>query len=265
MPAITHREFVHVPTASEAQRQRACEGVATIIEALFEGAGVAPVATALRSGALRPHCVALCYDGDRLVGISMTTLDPVTDEPGASVLRCLAALLPEYRTQRALMPFYLWAGAHTLWETRGARLWLFVPAVNVASYRVLMTELPGATPHPERPMTEAQRARLARLAAQFRCQQLPEDHPLVCRRGLALKGSARTSRPPTRAPDAIDRYFHEINPRSDEGACVMVHGEVTLAVLMRAALMFPLQRARDLWRRWRTAVSAAGAIATRLG
>lgn len=265
MPAITHREFVHVPTASEAQRQRACEGVATIIEALFEGAGVAPVASALRSGALRPHCVVLCYDGDRLVGISMTTLDPVAEEPGSSVLRCLAALLPEYRTQRALMPFYLWAGARTLWETRGARLWLFVPAVSVASYRVLMTELPDATPHPERPMTEAQLARLARLSGQFHCQRSPEDHPLVCRRAFVVKGSARTPRPATRAPDVIDRYFHEINPRSDEGACVMVHAEVTLAVVLRAALMLPLQRARDLWRRWRMAASAAGAIATRMG
>jgi hypothetical protein len=248
MTSSVRSVFVHFPKAGAEQKQRAAKDMAKVILDSFAGPGVEPLCEALIAGAVNLSDVALFYAGDEPVGFAAAVLDIATVHGEAStIVRGMCALRPDLRGQNRILPFYLRAGLRIWWNHRHTTMWAFVPTVAPASYRLLAAHVPGIVPHPDRALSPEEETAIASLAERFHCTRAPGDHPLVCRRAMAVKAERR-SPAPDRPADKLDRYFLELNPDHRDGACVMVLSRVTLPIVLRTGLSVGLTRLRRLWR-----------------
>lgn len=257
---ITRAETIDFSTAPDADKARAREALAAMMEELFEGPGIAPYCAALRGGDINFFQIGLRFDGERLVAAATLTLDPIEGEGEAKVFRSMALIRPEYQGRRMLTGFAIRSVATLLWRHRGAPIWSFSPAQHLASYRFLARHLHGLTPHPDREPTAEELDRVDRLARKFHCQRLPTDHPLVCRRPVWLKGAVRQAKPLEHPMDRFGRYFLEINPNAHEGGCVMTLGRVSPMTVLSMLATWPVLRLRDRLRAgWRSIAAGTGA------
>lgn len=266
MPEITRTEIIDYRSAAEDRKVLGREKVAEILPVLFEGPAVETTRQALLSGALQVFQIALWYDRERLVGFALIVHDEL-DHQGQlmAVARAITGLMPAYRGRQHIAGFFLRAALHVCLHYRDRPLWAFFPVVHVSSYRSITQNYPRAVPHPEREVTEEQRALIEAMALRFRCERAPGDHPLVCRRAMWVRGARDQLPQAPREEDALDRHFYTLNPHYAEGGCVMTLLELKLSNLPVAAGKILLQRLRRRLRGLLAPLVTADALPQRLG
>jgi hypothetical protein len=241
---ITRTEIVDFRTDAPERTAMAAASVASLIDEIFEGPGVAPLCVALRGGGVNVFKVALYFDAAVLVGFAMVVHDTAElDGRTVAIGRAICGLRREWRGRQTSTAFFLACGLSLLRHHRGKELWGFVPAMHVSSYRVI-ARVPGVVPHPRREVSDRQIQWIDALARRFGCERAEGDHPLVCRRPLRVKGARQAPRPSERPDDALDRFFFEINPAHAEGACVMTLFPVTHAKLLVTLARYAVHRVR---------------------
>lgn len=212
---------------------------------IFEGPGLQALIEALAKGTLCKTIVQCYYDQDgRCVGYAALLCDELEqDGEPWSVFRAMTGLLPEYRGQQSVLRFYITTLAGYLLRHPRRRVFFFTPIVHVSSYRLVARHAKEMYPHPDRPVPPRIMEIIQRLGERYSCAKVEGEHALVCRRGAWVRGDAQKQARRLEAGDALDRFFHQINPRAAEGNCIMTLAPVTLGQLLVGVLRYGRSRA----------------------
>lgn len=255
-PSIAATQTLVPEQLDEAERAELGREMLTLIEQIFDGPWLRGLADGLANGGLGRTTLQRYFNEEgQCVGFAALFLDEFEqDGEPWSVFRGFAGLLPEYRTRQSIMQFYFNIGAPYLLKHPERRVFFFAPLVHVSSYRVFAQHLPEMYPHPGRELSPEMQAVMLRLGERYGCKPVEGEHPLVCRRSAWVRETPGTSPRLAGEADAIDRFFHQLNPRVGDGLCLITLVPLSLRHLpgialrlARTQLTRPLRGLRRAW------------------
>lgn len=260
--SIVSTQTVHPERLSEPERAELGAQMLSLIQQIFDGPWLQGLADGIAKGGLGKTTLQRYFNEEgQCVGFAALFLDEFEqDGEPWSVFRGFAGLLPEYRKRQSIMRFYFSQMAPYMLKNTRRRMYFFAPIVHVSSFRVAARLAPEMYPHPERPLTGQMQQVMLRLGERYGCKQVEGEHPLVCRRAAWVRNGPGTERRAGGEGDAIDRFFHELNPRVGDGLCVITLVPLSASQLPHVVLrLASTQLAKQLKELRRTLAEAVAA------
>lgn len=252
-PVIAFTRAVQPAQLDDAGREALFQELLALNHQIFEGPGLRAITEGVAKGLQGRTTLQLYFNASHeCVGYAALVGDEFEHEGKPwTVFRAMTGLLPEYRGKQSVLGFYLSELGGYVLRNPHRRAFFFTPVVDISSYRVLTRHAQEMYPEPGRPVPADVMELMLRLGARYNLAAIKGEHPLVRQRPLWVRGSQ--GRPGAKG-DVFEQFFQELNPRSDEGLCVMTlapisNGQVTFAAARyawtRAAVL-----ARGLWSQW---------------